>query len=231
MDLTSLLHQISSVKHFKHLSVSELKKIILSGEIRKFNKNETIFMEQGTSAGLFVLLNGQVQLCKISQQGQLSILSIIEPVIMFNEVSALDDGGNPVTAIASQASTLWQVPPTVLQQMVLNYPSLGLGLLRILAARNRKLVSQFDDLSFRTVLSRTAKLLLELSTCEKKAIVRKHHPNYQMAAQIATVPEAFSRCLQSLKKQGVINISPQVIEIIDLPTLIKIAQVEMPFEL
>ncbi len=106
-----------------------------------------------------------------------------------------------------------------------------MGLLRILAARNRKLVSQFDDLSFRTVLSRTAKLLLELSTCEKKPIHRKKHPNYQMAAQIATVPEAFSRCLQTLKKQGVINISPQTIEIIDLKNLIKIAQVELTVEI
>ncbi len=29
---------------------------------------------------------------------------------MFNEVSALDDGTNPVTAISSQNSTLWQIP-------------------------------------------------------------------------------------------------------------------------
>lgn len=231
MDLPLLIKQISSVKHFKHLSVSELKKIILAGKIKNFRKDETIFNEHEPSAGLFVLLNGQVQLCKISQQGQLSILSIIEPVIMFNEVSALDDGTNPVTAISSQNSMLWQIPPDALQQMILDYPTVGLGLLRILAARNRKLVNQFDDLSFRTVLSRTAKLLLELSTCEKKIINRKKHPNYQMAAQIATVPEAFSRCLQTLKKQGVINISPQTIEIIDLNTLIKIAQVEMTLEI
>lgn len=228
MDFDSLLQQIGSVQYFKQLSAPELKQIILTGKVRNFKKDEIIFHEQEPSAGLFVLLSGQVQLCKISLQGQLSILAIIEPVIMINEVSALDGDSNPVTAVASQDSTLWQMPPGALQQIVLNFPSVGLGLLRILAARNRNLVNQFDDLSFRTVLSRTAKLLLELSTREKKPILRKKHPNYQMAAQIATVPEAFSRSLQTLKKQGVIKTSPQTIEIIDLKALIKIAQVELP---
>lgn len=230
MDLTNLIKQISRVEHFKHLPVAELKAIILAGSIKHIKQGETLFTAGEPSDGLFVLLSGQVQLCKISVQGQLSIISIINPVIMFNEVSALDEGANPVTAIASLNSTLWQVQAYRLQEIILQYPHLGLGLLKILATRNRKLVALFDDLSFRSVLSRTAKLLLEISTFGENTISRKHHSNQQMAAQIATVPEAFSRSLQTLRKRNCIYCDTQQIKVINKAELIKIADLEMKLD-
>ena len=55
-------------------------------------------------AGMFVLLAGQVHLRKLGPQGQESILAVIEPVIMFNEVAVLDGGPNLTTAVAAQDS-------------------------------------------------------------------------------------------------------------------------------
>lgn len=227
MDIHQLAQRLQSIEHFQKIPLLEVEKIILSGKIIRFDKDQTIFSEDEPSAGMFVLLNGQVQLCKISHQGQISILSIINPVIMFNEVSALDDDPNPITAITNQESTLWQIDAHKLQEIIVKYPQLGLGLLRVLAKRNRKLVSQFQDLSFLPLLSRTAKLLLEISNQGEIKINRKENPNYLLAAQVSTGPEAFSRCLKTFRHQKMITSDTHKIEIIDLAGLQRIAYMNL----
>ena len=176
---------------------------------------------------MYVLLNGQVQLCKISLQGQVSILSVINPVIMFNEVSALDNGPNPVTAIANQDSVIWHITSEKLQDLILQYPRIGLGLMRVLAKRNRKLVSLFQDLSFRPLLARTAKLLLEISDQGEMKINRKENPNYHLAARLSTGPEAFSRCLKTFQEQSMIQSDTHKIEILDPAGLRRIAMLDL----
>ena len=103
----NLAKRLQRVEHFNNISLEEVERIILAGTIKSFAKNQVIFSEEEPSSGMYVLLNGQVQLCKISLQGQISILSVINPVIMFNEVFALDNGPNPITAVADQDSLIW----------------------------------------------------------------------------------------------------------------------------
>ena len=202
MDIQQLTQQLARVRHFRDLPAAELQAIIAAGRIQRFAREAVIFMENEPCAGLFVLLEGQVQLCKLSPDGQVAILAVYEPVIMFNEVAALDQGSNPATAIALADTAAWRLEPQPLEALVLKHPQIALGMLRLLASRNRRLVSHFEDLSFRPVLARTAKLLLELSQQGTCPIDRRKNPNYQMASRIATIPEAFSRSLGIFKSNA-----------------------------
>jgi CRP/FNR family transcriptional regulator, dissimilatory nitrate respiration regulator len=87
---TRLVESLRSVRHFKNLGLSDLKTIILSGHSSKYRAGMVIFNEGDPCAGMFVLMRGKVHLCKIGPQGQRNIMSVIEPVIMFNEVAVLD---------------------------------------------------------------------------------------------------------------------------------------------
>lgn len=212
------------VEHFRELPDKELLDIIQDGVVEGYNPGEILFVENEPCAGLFILLAGQVQLCKHSAQGQMSIISIVDPVIMFNEVAALDKGPNPVTAVASQPARVWRIDEKGLDDLILRYPRLGIGLLRILAGRNRMLVSLFEDLSFRPVLARAAKLLLQLSEGGRQEIDRRTHPNHQMAALLSTVPEAFSRALKQLRKEGLVTSTDKSITIHNPEMLERIVQ-------
>lgn len=224
-NISELAQQLSSVKHFQRIQPDELAKIIQLGKIQTCHAGELIFQEGTPGEGLFVLLSGQIQLCKLSRQGQNAILSIFEPVIMFNEVAALDRGPNPVTAVAAEDTVVWRLNADQLEQLVLHYPQVGLGLLRVLATRNRHLVSQFEDLSFRSVMARTAKMLLQISANGTQPIDRRKHPVHQMAARIATVPEVFSRFLKVFRANQDIRCSASVIEVIKPAHLQEIADI------
>jgi CRP/FNR family transcriptional regulator len=227
MDIQNLAKRLQGIEHFNNIPLEEVERIILAGMIKSFAKDQLIFSEEEPSAGMYVLLNGQVQLCKISLQGQISILSVINPVIMFNEVSALDNGPNCITAIANQDSLIWQINSEKLQGLIMQYPRIGLGLLQVLAKRNRKLISLFQDLSFRPLLSRTAKLLLEISDQGTQKINRKDHPNYHLASRLSTVPEAFSRCLKTFRHQNMIVCDTHKIEILDPLGLKHVAKMDL----
>ena len=227
-DTQNLIQQLRQVVHFRHLPTSDLEHIISGGHVRRVTTDETLFAEGGDSAGLFVLLSGRIHLFKLSPEGQQSILAEIEPVIMFNEVPALDAGPNAVTARSVEASVIWHCKSDAFKAMLMEYPTMALGLLRVLARRNRFLVEQFEDLSFRSVLARSAKLLLELSDYGDQRIDRLQHPNTELAARVSTVPEAFSRALRTFKDNHYIEATRIELSILQPDALADLAQISPP---
>jgi signal-transduction protein with cAMP-binding, CBS, and nucleotidyltransferase domain len=69
MDIHNLAKRLQRIEHFNNVPLEEIERIILAGTIKSFTKDQLIFSEEEPSSGMFVLLNGQVQLCKISLQG------------------------------------------------------------------------------------------------------------------------------------------------------------------
>jgi len=224
-DLDSLAKRLKTVSHLRDLSDADCQAIVAAGVIRRFPAGATIFVEGEPTVGMFVLMAGRVHLCKLGPQGQESIIATIKPVIMFNEVTVLDGGPNLATAVTVEECITWNIRYDDFQALMRRFPQLGLGLLRVLAARYRHLLTQYEDLSFRPVLARAARLLLDLSDGGKTPIDRRQHSNREMAARVATVQEAFSRSLQLLKTNGYIDSTRTIISVRSPDALAQIAEI------
>jgi len=222
---------LGRVWHFRHLKPNDLLTIVRSGQLRRFQKEEIIFQESDPSAGMFVLFSGMVHLCRHSLDGQVHLISVIEPVIMFNEVAVIDGGGNPFTAIAVKDCLTWNIKFEAFEALVKRYPDpmIGLAMLRVLAMRTRMLLDRCEDISFRPVLARTAKLVLELSDFGEIPIDRIKYPIKDLAASIATVPESISRSLSQLSEQELISCTRDQITLLSVEDLYETAQVEPEF--
>jgi len=226
IDFPSLTERLGSVPHFQSLSESDRMVIVSSGQILHFPAGSTIFHGGKPSAGLYVLFKGQVNLCKLSLQGQESIIAVIRPVIMFNEVSAVDGGPNPVTAVAAQDCATWRIDHEHFTSLMGRFPSLGTGLLRVLVSRNRLLIAHYEDLICRPVRARTAKILLDLSKYGQKPISRRRHSNQELAARVATSPEALSRSLRELRDSDAIECTRAHITILSAEQLADLAYIQ-----
>ena len=228
-DLKSMLKNLRTVKQFQSLSDENLREIISSGQVKNIEAGEFIFLQDESCAGMFVLIQGRVNLCKLGPQGQQNILATIKPVIMFNEVAVLDHGPNPVTAIATKKSIVWRIQCKNFQNLLKQLPEIGLSLLRVMAARNRRLIEHYEDLSYRNVDSRVAKLLLDMSDNGSKIIVRRDHSIEEMASLIATVAPVISRSINIFKLQGLISTSRTTIVIEKPKELAGIARINFNF--
>ena len=224
--LSQLVEVLGKVEHFKRFSEADRLVIVNSGQLRAFPASSIIYHEGEPCAGMFVLFSGHVHLSQLGPRGQQSLIAEIDPVIMFNEVPVLDGGPNLTTATAIQDCSTWNISYDHVQALLKRYPTIGLAFLRVLATRTRHLMAQYEDLSFRSVVARTAKLLLDLSDHGRQPINRKDHTNNEMAARISTVPEALSRSLQIFRKNGDIVCTRATIAIHQPKTLEKFAQIE-----
>jgi CRP/FNR family transcriptional regulator len=218
---------LGGVWHFRYLKPNDLLQIVRSGQIKRYRSDSIIFQESAPGMGMFVLFSGKVHLCRHSLDGQVQIISVIEPVIMFNEVTAIDGGTNPYTAIAVKDCLTWNINFQEFEDLVNRYPdpAIGLAMLRVLAGRTRLLIQRCDDLSFKPVLARTAKLILELSENGTKPINRFEYPIKDLSANIATVPETISRSLSVLSEEGLIACTRGQITVLQLEKLYDIAQI------
>ena len=227
----NLAERLGNVSHFMKLSLADRLSIILAGQMRLFSPDTVIFSEEEPCAGMFVLLRGHVHICKLGPQGQQNIIADIDPVIMFNEVALLDGGPNPYTAIATQNCFAWHISREAYQKLLQRYAQdqymeVALGLLGIMASRYRQLLDNYADLSFLTVPIRVAKLIYELTDQGQTPINRHEISINEMAAHIASVPEAISRSLNFLKCQGIIETTRTTINILKTDELARLAQVE-----
>lgn len=220
----SLIQTFQRVKHFQSLTENQCAAIVNAGQIRIFPAGTIIYRDGEEGAGMFVLLEGHVHLTKLGPQGQQIILAEINPVIMFNEVTVLDGGVNPTTAIAMQECLTWQIGYAEFQSLLQTWPTIGIALLPLLARRLRMFIAQCEDLSFRSTLARTAKLLLNLSARGTQPIVRREYSNEVLAAHIGTVPEVVSRSLQVLHKRGMITCQRSAILVQQPELLERVAQ-------
>lgn len=218
-----LVERLARVEHFRGLSRADLEAIVLAGRIQRVSRGSILFLEGEPCAGMFVLLEGQVNLCKGIAQGQENIVAVIKPVIMFNEVAALDGGPNPITARAAQDCLLWRISFETFQELLQRLPTVCLGLLRVLAHRNRLLLDQYENLT-RPILERLARLLFDLSQAGRVPIDRRQYPLEELARRIATAPEVVSRTLNFLQAQGGIAYDRKRITILSPQKLIELAR-------
>lgn len=225
-EIDNLVDQLKGVSYFQKLSPGELIDIVSSGSVKHFSAGELLFLENETCAGMYVLIQGQVNLLKAGPDGQETILNIIDPVTMFNEVPILDGGPNPVSARATKNSKLWRITCEKFRQLLIRHPQVSIGLLSVLAKRNRLMLGHYVDLSFRTIPARVAKLLLELSGDGNTIITRSQHPIREMSARVVAASEAVSRTLKVFKDAHIIECNRSMIKVVDVAGLQQMAKLE-----
>jgi CRP/FNR family transcriptional regulator len=102
-------------------------------------------------------------------------------------------------------------------------PKIALNVIKVLATRVRHLVSLVEDLSFRHVISRVAKILLENTGGEMGRGPRL--TQQEMAAMAGTAREVVGRSLKTLETEGAIKMDRHRIIITNKEALQRIVEV------
>jgi CRP/FNR family transcriptional regulator len=159
--------------------------------------------EGAYASALFFVAEGVVKLFKTSAEGKEQILSLMRPGESFNDVPMFDRGPSPVNAQALGAVTLYGIQRNDLEIMLRQYPEFSQNVIQVLARRIRYLISLVEDLSFRSVVSRVAKILVE--NLEDTSAPSTRLTQRDMAAMAGTAREVVSRSLKYLEDEKLIE--------------------------
>ena len=144
-----------------------------------------------------------------------SSLHLIHRGDTFNDVSVLDGGPNPATAIAHTDVVVSRLTRADLQAVALRHPDLAWALIESLARRARHLIGLVQDLSMRNVRGRLAHLLLEQAQATGDESIRRMLTQEEMASRLGTVREVVGRALRGLAGDGIIEFDRHRIVILD----------------
>jgi CRP-like cAMP-binding protein len=209
---------LKSIPYFAGLDVAELESIKRLVFERTAQRDEFIFQEGEPAQALYFVVSGVVKMFKTSAEGKEQILCIIRPGESFNDVPVFDGGPNVASATAMAPVVLYGINKTDVGVIIRDHPQVAANVARVLAERVRHFASLVEDLSFRNVLSRVAKLLLEYAENGRKA-ERPRLTQQEMAAMVGTAREIVGRSLRALEEKGAIRIDRHRIVLIDKEAL------------
>jgi len=208
--------------YFSGLSPAALDSIAKLIFEKKVERGEIFLLEGEADEVLYFVASGAVKVFKTSAEGKEQILDIARPGDSFNDVVVFDGGPNPAAAQAMAPVVLYGVRKNHLEAIIQDHPQVATNVIRVLVDRIRYLVSLVEDLSFKHVIGRIAKILLEYAGSGTGTGQRLTQQD--MAAMAGTVREVVGRSLKVLEEKGIIKLDHHRIIIADREALKKIIE-------
>jgi CRP-like cAMP-binding protein len=184
---------------------------------KKADRGELLLAEGDAADALYFVAEGVIKIFKTSADGKEQILRIIRPGESFNDVAVLNGGLSLVSAAAMGPVTLYAIKKTDLEKVMREHPRIAFNIIKVLSQRVAQMISLVEDLSFRNVTGRVAKVLLEYAA--DKTVDHPRLTQQEMAAMIGTAREMVGRSLKSLESGGAIRMERNKIIITDRKVL------------
>ncbi len=200
-------NQLKGIGFFAGLSEPDLEAIAQRMFEQSFRRGDTILMEDDPPEAIYFVASGAVKSFKTSIEGKEQILCLLRTGESFNDVPVLDGRPNLASAVAMTPVVLYGITKTDMEDLLRQNPALAVNVIRVLSKRVRHFVSMVEDLSFRDVTSRVARLILDYAT-DHGAPEEAHRPRLtqqEMAAMVGTAREVVGRSLRALEDGGAIR--------------------------
>ncbi|RTG96895.1 Crp/Fnr family transcriptional regulator [Thermus scotoductus] len=197
---------LKQVPLFRDLNPEDLKALEGEARARRLKRGEVLFLEGEPVHSLFVVEKGLIKVYKLDPEGRKQVVLHLEgPGRVLAEVALfLDRPTYPASAEALEESQVLAIPKERFFQLAEARPPLARALIRYLARRQGQLLHLLDRLVFHEVRERLAEYLLETLATEGQGFLLP--TNSELAALLGTVPEAVSRNLGELYRQGLIRL-------------------------
>lgn len=204
---------IPDIPYFTGVRQSEIDYIARTSLLYAYDSGESIFIEGGTSQGLWIVESGHVKVFKLNTEGTEHILHLRGKGKTFNDISALDGGYNPANASAlSPDVRVWLIPCEAIAYVLQHNSTVAMNVIQLLTRRVRSLVSQIEDLALYSVTARLARFLLRQandSSLRGQGITRT-----AIASHLNTTPQTISVVLREIERAGAIEFNRHQIFII-----------------
>lgn len=218
----------ASVPYFSALSSSELSDVLRMAVRKRMSPGEVLFLQAEPCAGLFIVVKGMVKLFRTSPDGKEQVLRHMPRGESFNEVPVFDGGENPVSAECVEPGELLVFSRETVAGLLTAYPPFREAVVRVLASRLRHLVALVEDLSFRQVTGRVARVLLQSIAPHEGvgagAAGKARTTQREIAEMTGTSREVAARALRALEDAGAITVTREGVRVSDEARLRRAAQ-------
>jgi len=154
---------ISDLWIFENIAPQEFEALISSTERRQFRADELIFRQGEPANQMFLIKAGRVKLGKVTQEGNEITLDIRQAGDFLGENSLSEDIDFPVTATCMEDTFTCGFSRSGFEKLVLEFPNIGLHVIRNLSKRIEWLTSRVGSMSYSHIEDRLYQVLLSVA--------------------------------------------------------------------
>ncbi len=214
------MSEIESSKLFHSITEKETERILKCSKSRKkqYPAGTYIFEQGGVPSRLFLLLEGQVQICKDFTSGKRDVLYLVEGGNVFGEIFLFGDRKHYwYDAVAVTDVTVMEMPWDFFYHFCSNacdhHKQLTQNMLEILSENNFNITRKLHIVSTSSLRERLAIWLID--SMDENCVVELHMNREQLADFLGVARPSLSRELMKMQKEGLIKADRKKIKICD----------------
>jgi len=207
------LDLLRNIVYFSGLSDAELEPVKALFFEKSADRGEIVVYEGEPAEALYFVASGVLKVFKTSAEGKEQILTLVRPGESFNDVPVSAGSPNLASAEAMMPVIIYGIRKASFYDFLKANSKMALNAIQLLCARVTLLVSLVEDLSFRQVTSRVAKILFEHARGDGDR--KPKLTQQEMAAMAGTAREMVGRSLRILEEEGTIRLERHRIIIAD----------------
>ena len=214
---TTVARQLGRTPLFRRMELPQLEEIARGLRVQVYHRRERVFTSRSEVPGVLILLEGRVKLTRADPRtGRELILFIVRP----GELFGMNESGDsdPASAVALDESVVGRMRSADFERLA-QEAEFTAEIARMTASRLAHVTSRLDEMVFRDVPARLARMLLRLAhdfpgECDGAAIdVRLTQQD--LADLIGSTRESASLAVNHFKREGLIDVRERVIFICD----------------
>lgn len=225
MSTQSVKAALSAIPLFQEVAESHLEIIAAESRELTVKRGAILFNKGDPSNGFYFVLDGQIKLAFLTEDGNEKVLEIIPGGMSFAEAVMFLRRPTPVYAQATRESHLIFIPRDVVFREVESDPQFALAMLSGLAMRLHRIVHDVEDFTLHSSTQRVIGYLLRTQIGEEKQsgslTLELSASKALIASRLNLTPETFSRVLHHLQEEGLVEVHARTIHIPDVRKLVE----------
>jgi CRP/FNR family cyclic AMP-dependent transcriptional regulator len=216
----SKLWYLKRINLFSELRQSELQELDRITRMYEVAKKQAVYVAGDPGSTVFLLKKGRVKVVSHAPSGKELTFEILEPGEIFGEVEALEGVGRESSAEAVEDTLLCAIRKEDFERYLRQHPDLSFKLTKLMGFRLRRIRNRVEDLVFRDVPARLARLLLDLSKSDGERYgsgvrLKIRLTQQEIANLVGCSRETISVVLRQFKEQGLLQIEDHTVIILD----------------
>lgn len=217
---------LSKFRFFQTLTIDEMERLNYEKTCSFYKKGSVIYREGNRLTGFYCITRGILKIYKTGIDGKEQIIRFVKKGDIIAYRSLLSQESACTTAKVIEDAVLCHIPYKTLLYMIDQNSKFSLAMLRIVCAELKDANDFITDIAQKTVRERLAEVLLLLKDnfdLDDTKTLQISLTREELANMVGTATESVIRLLSEFKHDQLIELHGRKIRIINLPGLIRVA--------
>jgi CRP/FNR family cyclic AMP-dependent transcriptional regulator len=223
------LRMLDSCVVFRALDTDARRRLAEHAKRRQFAAGQTIFTSGSPGHSMMAVVTGSVRITARSVRGAEVMLAILTQGEVVGEIALLDGGERTADATALTDCELVVLDRRDVLPFLEQHPKACLKLLEVLAQRLRHTDEWITEIGLAQIAARLAKVLLGTAGPQDRRkddsrTVSVALTQRELGSMIGASRESVNRCLQQWQREGIVQLKPGWIIILNREAMQEIAE-------